>query len=152
MSELKLALPTIFLHEGKFINDPRDPGWATNFGISLRFLVQTGDLDGDGFLDGDINHDGKIDIKDILAISQDDAAHLYDLYFWSKYRYGLINCQPIATKVFDLAINMGASGSHKCLQRAARSVNPENKLADDGILGAKTLDTINRSKSDCLLA
>jgi lysozyme family protein len=142
VADLKLALPTIFLHEGRYVNNSKDPGGATNYGISLRFLVDTGDLNNDGWPDGDVNHDGKIDIKDIKEMSVDDATHLYDLYFWSKYGYARIIDQEIATKVFDLSINMGAVGAHKCAQRAVRSVTAV-VLADDGILGFQSLTTIN---------
>lgn len=142
MSEIKLALPTIFLHEGRYVNNPKDPGGATNYGVSLRFLLQTGDLDKDGWLDGDINHDGKIDIADIKAMTETDAARIYDLYWWSKYGYGKINSQTIATKVFDLAINMGEIGAHKCVQRAVRAVNG-SVLVDDGILGQTSMGAIN---------
>ena len=39
--------------EGGFVNDPRDPGGATKFGISLRFLRSIGlDLNRDGIIDG----------------------------------------------------------------------------------------------------
>lgn len=144
MAELKLALPTIFFHEGRYVNNPKDPGGATNFGVSLRFLLKTGDLDKDGWLDGDIDHDGDIDIDDIKQMKMPDAAKLYDLYFWSKYGYANIYDQDIATKVLDLAVNMGPRGSHRCVQRAVRS-SIGNILVEDGDLGSKTFSAINLS-------
>jgi hypothetical protein len=43
--------------EGGFVNDPKDPGGATKYGISLRFLrdlaPELGDVDGDGDVDAD---------------------------------------------------------------------------------------------------
>lgn len=142
MADLKLALPTIFLHEGRYVNNSSDPGSATNFGISLRFLMSTGDLDHDGWLDGDIDRDGDVDIDDIKKMSEEDAARLYELYFWNKYGYEQISSQSVATKIFDLCVNMGPIGAHKCAQRAVRSVSG-SILVEDGILGNKSLSSID---------
>ncbi len=152
MAQLSLALPTIFLHEGVgYVYHSSDPGGPTSYGVSLRFLKSTGDLDKNGWLDGDIDNDGDIDIDDIRKMKEQDAARLYDLYFWSKYGYAMIKDQSIATKVFDLSINMGSVGAHKCIQRAVRSASCL-PLADDGILGPKTFISINSSVSYPLLA
>lgn len=151
MSQLELALPTIWLHEGRYSNHASDPGGRTNFGISLRFLLKTGDLDNDSWLDGDINHDGIIDAHDIRALTEEKATTLYNLYWWQPNSYEKINDQDIATKVFDLAINMGAMGSHKILQRAIRSANGVH-LKEDGILGSSTLQAANDCHPPLLLA
>ncbi len=152
MSELKLAMPTIFTHEGRYVNNPSDPGGMTNFGISLKFLLQTGDLDKDGWLDGDVNRDGKLTSEDIRAMKEPDAARLYDLYFWSKQCYGVINDQSVATKVFDFAVNMGSVGANRCLQRAVRAANSSIILLDDGVFGAKTQEAVNMASPIKLLA
>jgi lysozyme family protein len=150
MSELRLALPTIFLHEGRYVNNIKDPGGATNYGISLRFLLQNGDLDKDGRLDGDIDRDGDVDIDDIKKMTLEDAAHLYDLYFWSRHGYSRVDDQAIATKVFDLAINMGSVGAHKCIQRALRAAS-NYKVAEDGVIGKESFKAINTSNPVKLL-
>lgn len=152
MAELAIALKTVFLHEGRYVDNQNDPGGSTNFGISLKFLLQTGDLDKDGWLDGDVNHDGSLTVEDIRAIKECDAARLYDLYFWTKQGYGAINEQVIATKVFDLAVNMGSVGANKCLQRSVRSANSSILLLDDGVLGFKTLESVNKASSIKLLS
>lgn len=144
MAQLKDALPTIFLQEGRYVDSPNDPGGATNFGISLKFLLTTGDLDKDGWLDGDINHDGRLTVEDIKLMKEADAAKIYDLYFWSKQGYGLINDQAIATKVFSLAVNMGSAGANKCLQRAIRAVNNRIAVVEDGIFGRHTAEAVNK--------
>lgn len=152
MAQLKLALPTIFYHEGRYVNSKSDPGGATNFGISLKFLLKTGDLDKDGWLDGDVNHDGKLTVEDIKQMTEAEAAKLYDLYFWSKQGYGGIDDQSIATKVFDLAINMGSLGANKCLQRAVRTANGSHLLLDDGLFGRQTLAAVNEANPVKVLA
>lgn len=151
MAELKQALPTIFLHEGRYVDNIKDPGGATNFGISLRFLQKTGDLDGDGWIDGDINHDGIINIDDIKGLSPDHAAELYDVYWWSKYHYARIDDQSVATKVFDLSVNVGSHAAHICLQRAVRAASGIS-LLEDGELGDQSFKAINTSNPMKLLA
>lgn len=145
MSEITRAMPTVFLHEGLFVEDLRDPGGATNYGISLRFLKSAGDLDKDGWLDGDIDQDGDVDIADIKKMSQHAATKLYELHFWGRYGYGRIENQDVATKVFDLAINMGSTGAHRCIQRAVRAAIVGISLDDDGVLGPRSLKAINVS-------
>ena len=151
ISFLDLAMPTIWLHEGRLSDNKKDPGGITNYGISLRFLLKTGDLDNDGWPDGDIDHDGDIDAEDIKKMTKEQAQKIYDLYFWSKYKYERIVPQSIATKVFDLSVNMGSVGAHKCLQRACRAAIGI-KLLEDGILGQNTLNVTNNCNSDKLLA
>jgi lysozyme family protein len=151
MSTLELAMPTIFRHEGLFSMHPNDPGGATNFGISLRFLLKTGDLDNDGIPDGDVDGDGDIDIDDIKKMSPDKSTQLYDLYFWKPNNYGQINDQLIATKVFTLNINMVYRGANKCLQRAVRAASKIN-LSTDGVIGQKTLNAVNSADPKILLA
>ena len=81
MSEFVLAIPTVFEHEGFFSNDPNDRGGPTQYGISLPLLEDLPDADGGGFLDGDINHDGIVNIDDIRALDIPAAQQLYQEIF-----------------------------------------------------------------------
>ncbi len=131
------AVETVLLHEGGFVNDATDPGGATRYGISLRYLISLGeiDLDHDGFNDFDFDRDGDVDADDIRQMPRETAIQLYYDNWWVKFGYdGLPG--GIAPKVFDLAVNMGARQAHKLLQRACRACG-ENIL-DDGIIGPLT--------------
>lgn len=57
MSNFDTAIITVLRHEGLFVNDSDDAGGATHYGVSLRWLKSIGDLDNDGFVDGDLDHD-----------------------------------------------------------------------------------------------
>ena len=150
MSEFDAAIATVIHHEGGFVNHVKDPGGATNFGISLRFLDSVGDFDGDGWKDGDFDHDGDVDIDDIRGMTEQQAIGFYYTHWWEKYRYSHIHNQGVATRVMDMAVNMGGRQAHKILQRSMRSFGV--LLVDDGILGAKTLEAINTTPPSLLEA
>ena len=144
------CIGTIFDHEGFYSNDRFDPGGITKYGVSLRLAVTLGDLDGDGHPDLDINRDGVINSKDIMALTLQDAAKVYYHVFWKVQPYGLMP-KDISRKIFDLAVNMGHKPAHKLLQRAVRSVS-KTVLIEDGIIGKATLDAVGRSNQPTLLA
>lgn len=147
MSNFDTAILTVLKHEGRFVNDPSDPGGATNYGVSLRFLKKTGELE------WDFDKDGAIDADDIKAMSQEDAISIYRKHWWDEYQYERIINQGVATKLLDLSINMGAFSSHRCLQRAVRSASgSEIILIEDGILGAKSIAAINSASHAELLS
>ena len=137
MSDFDKAIPTIFDHEGKFANNPSDPGGPTNFGISLRFYHTIAGCE----------HATETDIK---SLTKDAAAKIYKQYFWDKYHYGQIADQNIATKILDLCVNMGPSPTHILVQRAIRAAI-NIKLEEDGVMGVKTITAINMCKPNSLM-
>lgn len=144
MSYFDEAIHTVLEHEGGYVDDPNDPGGATNWGISIRLLKT---LDGDF----DYDNDGDIDADDIKALKQESAIGIYWREFWDKYQYEEIRYQAVATKVFDLCVNMGPRSAHKCLQRALMSASPVH-LKIDGIIGPKTLGAVNMAMEQSLLS
>jgi len=142
----------VLRHEGGFSNDPDDPGGATDFGISLRFLEGLDDLDGDGWLDGDFDHDGDVDIDDILAMDEEDAIEIYKAQWWNRYSYDRLadaGGDLLAIKVFDLAVNMGPRRSHKRLQEGIKDCG--HAVSVDGIVGPNTLGAIRTCDQSDLL-
>lgn len=145
MSNFNLSISTIIRQEGGYVDDPRDPGGATNYGVSLRFLKSIGEIDGDIDLDGDI------DIDDIKSMTKDHAIDIYKKHWWDKYGYQRISNQEIATKIFSLSVNMGHIQAHKCLQRAVRASSGE-LLKEDGLLGKMSMLSVNYSNPISLLS
>lgn len=144
MADFKKAIGPTLVFEGGYTNDPNDPGGATNFGISLRFL-----RDANEYELGDIDKDGDIDANDVKQLTVDRAIQIYKKHFWDKYNYGLLHDQDIANKLFDMTVNMGPSQSHKIAQRALRAVGIKG-VVDDGILGPRSLEAIQRVYTDDL--
>lgn len=130
MSQSVLAVQYVLSNEGGFSDNPSDPGGATKFGISLRFLQS-------------ISPSSKTlsDIEDLTLI---DAQTIYETNFWDPI-YNLIESQQIANYIFDMTVNMGSSISHKIVQQAICSVTCNRQLMpDDGIFGSRTLSDVNQ--------
>ncbi len=149
-SHFDKAILITLKHEGGFVNDPVDPGGATNWGVSIRFLKGAGDYDGDGWLDGDIDHDGDIDIDDIKNMTVEQAREIYRMHFWDKYDYDKIVDFTVAARLFDMTVNMGARQAGKIIQRAAN--NCGQNLGVDGKVGKNTFAAINCTNPELLMA
>lgn len=143
LSEFSPAIHRVLSNEGFYSNDKVDPGGATKYGISLRWLKSQG-------LIGDFDNDGDVDIDDIKIMTMDQAIKLYHDAWWNKYGYQRIESQIVATKVLDISINMGATQAHKCIQRATRSLY--RTISDDGVLGNISIRTINGLDTVSLMA
>jgi lysozyme family protein len=135
MADFTTAFQKLLLLEGGYVNNLSDKGGPTKFGISMRFLQNMGT---------------NPTIATIQSLTVDDASRIYKQEFWDKNNYGAIASQKIADAVFCFAVNAGPTNSHKCLQRCVRPVNGM-ALVDDGILGFRTMVTINSAPEESIL-
>lgn len=123
------ALAFVLQHEGGFVDHPDDPGGATNFGISLRYLRR---LASAAPLLADVDGDGDVDADDIRALTPRDAGHIYRARFWDG-----LGCDDmpgqVAIAYFDAAVNTGPGQAGRLLQRALNQYG--HSLAVDGIIG-----------------
>lgn len=122
-------------HEGGLCDDPNDPGGITDRGISLRFLKSHNiDIDGDGDVDAD----------DIRGLSYEDVCGLYRRFFWNLVHGDDLQNQAMATKLFDMAVNMGPG-------RAIRIAQESAGLQADGVFGPKTFRALDVEEPATLL-
>lgn len=122
------AVSFVLAHEGGYSNDIDDDGGETKFGISKRI-----------YPDLDIN-----------TLTVEQAKAIYKRDFWEPQLYKDIKDVNLATKVFDLAVNMGSIWAHRLVQRALRATGQD--ILEDGILGPMTLTAINKADLTDLLA
>ena len=107
-------------HEGGYVNDPKDPGGETNFGIAKR------------------SHPD-VDIKNL---TEDKAKSIYKEHYWDKNKVEELPYQ-LRHIYFDMCVNQGKGRAVKILQRAANAKGASLKV--DGGLGPKTLAAIEDS-------
>lgn len=145
MSRFEDAIPTVLQHEGGYCDDANDPGGATNYGISLRYLKQREDR-GEPW---DADSDG-IDAGDIRNLTREQAVEIYRTDWWERNGYEAIENQALATKMLDCAVNLGHERATLIFQRALNTY--WTALREDGILGPKTRAAINAAPAGELLA
>jgi type VI secretion system secreted protein VgrG len=130
MADFAKALAYVLAHEGGWADDPADPGGATNYGITLKTARRY----------------GIADKAALRAITKERVAEIYEAGYW---RFGDINDQRVATKLFDMAVNMGMEAAVKVLQRGLWAMDAD--VIIDGALGPATLAASNMADPDDLL-
>ena len=116
----------IVAREGGYVNDPSDPGGATNYGVTLGTMRA---------LRRDLNGDGSVDVADVKGLAKAEAVQIFIRHYYE--RPGLAALPPeVQPPLFDMYVNAGANAV-KVLQRmlAARGY----ACATDGQIGPATV-------------
>lgn len=115
-------LKEVLDHEGGFVNHPKDPGGATNLGVTIGTLKRLGiDVDGDG----------DSDLADLRALKPQHAAMVYRRFYWDAVQGDLLP-SGVDFAVADFAVNSGVARASQHLQRALG-------VKADGSIGPKTV-------------
>ena len=104
-----VAFEKLIGHEGGYVNDARDPGGETKFGISKRAYPD----------------------EDIAGITLEYAKHIYRRDYGDAVQAEYLP-DAVRFDLFDAAVNSGVRQAVKWLQLAA-------KAEPDGTVGPKTL-------------
>jgi lysozyme family protein len=128
---LKKGLTFVKKWEGGFISHRNDPGGATNFGISLRFLRTLNPEI------GDIDRDGDIDIDDVKKLTLAHAMAIYEQEFWNKYNLDTLDL-IFAIGLFDTMVNVGPKQAILLAQRAINEFT-DQPIIEDGMIGPQTI-------------
>lgn len=133
MANFDSFFPTLLKHEGGFVNDPVDPGGATNKGVTFAtFKLYAPDLLG-------IAHPS---VDDLKQLTDQQAGKIYKKQYWDKVRGDAIDSQEIANFLFDFQVNAGANATNT-LQRVLNALGAKPQLVVDGSVGPGTLAAIN---------
>ncbi len=117
---LERSVELVFGHEGGYVNNPKDPGGPTKYGITLKTLSAWR---------------GKAcTASDVRALSLPEASQILRKQYWAPIR-GDDLPSGLDHALFDYAVNSGPAQAVKTLQRCL-GVNA------DGIMGAQTLNAI----------
>ena len=111
------CLVAVLRFEGRFVNDQRDPGGATNHGITISTWS---------------NWTGRhATVDDIRAVTVADVTPLYRSKYWDAIKGDELP-SGLDFAVFDTAVNSGVTKAAKLLQEALG-------LKPDGIIGPVTV-------------
>ncbi len=121
MSGFNQALPVILKHEGGYVNDPDDPGGATNKGI----IQKTYDA---------WRRSKGLRQKAVRGISDNEVESIYHERYWVVGKCDALPW-PASLAHFDACVNHGPKNAAKLLQRAAG-------VTDDGAIGPLTLAAV----------
>ena len=135
MASFAAALPFILGNEGGFSDDPEDSGGRTNFGITQQTLT-----------DFKLAHPDLSLPDDVADLMVDEAGVIYHTDYWC---FDGMESEAVATKVFDMAVNMGLRRAIRLLQ-ATLNTNGAALLAD-GIYGPKTEAAVNAADPGLLM-
>jgi lysozyme family protein len=123
-SNFDKSLAAVLVHEGGYVNHPRDPGGATNKGVTQAVY------------DGYRVRKG-MPKQSVRSIADAEVSYIYKVQYWDAVKgdelpSGVDYC------VFDFAVNSGVSRASKFLQAAVG-------VKQDGQIGFATMEAVRNA-------
>jgi len=131
MSAKRNAIEEILKKEGAYVNDPKDAGGETNFGITRATARANGYL------------------APMKSLTKQRAIEIYEKAYWDKMRLDSVEkySEALAKELMDIGVNMGIARAGFFLQESLNVLNNEEKyyadIAEDGQIGRQTLSALN---------
>jgi lysozyme family protein len=126
MRDVRQLAEEIVTREGGFVNDPNDPGGATNFGVTIHTMRRLG---------LDLTGDGRVTEADVRAVSRDQAIEIFLEHYHARPRIGALP-EVLQPSVFDMYVNAGANAV-RILQRLLCDMGYDIDV--DGSVGPQTI-------------
>lgn len=124
------ALAAVLVHEGGYVNHPRDPGGATNKGVTQRVY-------------DDFRVNNGLPPRSVRYIAQEEVERIYKRQYWDAVR-----CDDLPAGVdyciFDLAVNSGTNRAARFLQRSVG-------VLEDGKIGPVTIAAVKAQAPNLLV-
>ena len=126
MPSVEEVAAQIVAREGGYVNDPDDPGGATNYGVTVGTMKSLG---------LDLNKDGRVDANDVKMLTRAQAQQIFVEHYFRRPR--LAELPPaVQASVFDMYVNAGANAV-KILQRLVARMG--FAASAYGVIGPRTL-------------
>ncbi len=126
MRSVREIAEEIVAREGGFVNDPDDPGGATNHGVTIHTLRRLGI---------DLTGDGKVTVDDVRRLTRAQAVDIYVEHYHQRPGIGALP-EALQPSVFDMYVNAGANAV-KVLQRLLTDMG--FPCDPDGGIGPQTI-------------
>lgn len=122
----------ILSREGGYVNDPDDPGGATNHGVTIHTMRRLG---------LDLTGDGRVTSADVRVLTKDQARDIFIQEYFRKPRIDWLP-EAVQASVFDMQVNAGTHAV-RILQRLLGRMGMA--LEVDGAIGSKTRQAAARA-------
>lgn len=135
MMDIAKLIAELIAREGGYVNDPRDAGGETNFGITERVARANG-------------YTGAM-----RAMTRTQAAAIYESQYWFRPRFADIEplYPKVAAELFDTGVNMGTAKASEFLQIALNALNNQARdygdIREDGAIGPASLAALKAYKA-----
>jgi len=123
LTKFEDIIEVVLEHEGGYVNDPKDPGGETNFGIAKRSHPDV----------------------DIANLTKDGAKDIYKEVYWDKNKVESLS-EDLRHIYFDMCVNQGRGRAVKILQETANAKGAGLKV--DGGMGPMTIRAMDGVELD----
>ena len=129
MQTVKEIATEIVAREGGYVNDPDDPGGATNFGVTIHTMRRLG---------LDLTGDGQVDARDVRHLTRAQAVNIFIKHYFEGPLIAELP-RSLQPTVFDMYVNAGGNAV-KILQELLRQMG--YNVSVDGALGPQSLTAV----------
>jgi lysozyme family protein len=119
-SNFEISLKHVLKHEGGYVDHPRDPGGATNLGVTIKTLSR--------WLKRPASK------AEVRALTVEKVMPIYRAWYWDEVRADTLP-SGVDVSVFDAAVNSGPA-------RAERWLDEANTVPGDVYMRFTAIDTI----------
>ena len=145
MSHFGEILHRVLEKEGDYSSDPVDAGGETVRGIARNFWPQ--------WVGWRLVDQRKTNRQDPFTPDLEPLVkEHYRVHFWTPLRGDDVSSLAVASRLFDVAVNMGTHRAMMFLQQALNLLNRNEtswrELIEDGLMGPRTLGTLKRAKEE----
>ena len=134
MQDVRTIAEEIVRREGGYVNDPDDPGGATNFGVTIHTMRRLG---------LDLDQDGAITPEDVRRLTRAQAVDIFIEHYFHRPRIDDLP-GPIQPSVFDMYVNAGANAV-RLLQRLLNDMRLP--VSVDGVIGPQTIAAAHEAQA-----
>ena len=132
MRDLRRTAEEIVAREGGFVNDPDDPGGATNHGVTIGTMRRLG---------LDLTGDGRVTEADVRRLTRAQAVEIFLKHYFERPGIARLPA-ALHASCFDMYVNAG-SNAVKILQRLLIAM--DQPVSVDGTIGPLTAGAAHRA-------
>lgn len=122
----------IIAREGGYVNDPDDPGGATNHGVTIHTMRRLG---------LDLDADGRVTPADVRRVTKAQARDIFVEHYFRRPKIDRLP-EVLQPTVFDMNVNAGRNAV-RILQRLLNEMG--QVVAVDGLIGPYTIRAAHRA-------